>query len=140
VHRLFASGARHLDPAELARHVQGLLRPEERALVADPGEAAAAAVDAWRAMMRRPELASLLEKGETLSEVPFSLLDDTVDPPKVLRGAIDLLIRQEDGSMLVVELKTGRPQSVHRRQLALYVKAARAVFSGVSVEGLLVYL
>ena len=140
VHRLFASGARHLDGPELTRHVQGLLRPEERALLAEPGEAAAAAIDAWQAMMHRPELAALLDTAEAFSEVPFSLLDDTVDPPKVLRGAIDLLVRREDGSIVVVELKTGRPQPVHRRQLDLYVKAARAMFSGVPVEGLVVYL
>jgi ATP-dependent helicase/nuclease subunit A len=140
VHRLFASGARDLDGGELTGHVLGLLRPEERALVPDPADAAAAAIAAWRAMLARPELASVLATGQTLSEVPFSLLDDTVDPPRVLRGAIDLLVRHEDGSIVVVELKTGGPQPTHRRQLDLYVHAARAIFSSDRVEGLLLYL
>ena len=48
--------------------------------------------------------------------------------------------RSPDGErLLVLEFKTGQPQSSHRRQLALYVDAVRAMMPGTTVEGHLVY-
>ena len=141
VHRLFASGAAdQLEDDALGHFALDLLRPEERVLATDPAQVAAAACDAWRSMRARPELATLVTEGEVFTEVPFSLLDRSVQPPRVLRGTIDLLVRRADGSIAVVELKTGRSQPLHRRQLDLYVQAARELFPGTPVEGTLVYL
>jgi hypothetical protein len=45
-----------------------------------------------------------------------------------------------DGSILVVEFKTGRPSRAHQGQLDLYVDSATAIYSGARVEGRLVYV
>jgi ATP-dependent helicase/nuclease subunit A len=143
VHRLFqtppASG-QLADAAEGHRHARDLLTAVERASLADVDAVAATALDAWRRMRDQPELARVLSSGEVLHEVPFSLLDPGADPPAVLRGTIDCLVRRPDGSVVVVELKTGRPQLVHEQQLDVYVRAARACFPRAAVERLLVYL
>ena len=57
----------------------------------------------------------------------------------IVRGSIDCLVRIGDGRVVVVELKTGTRRPEHEAQLALYVDAARALFPGRAVEGLLVY-
>ncbi len=120
----------------------------------------AAAVDAWRSLRARSDVAELLASGRRLHEVPFSLLVpasplSNAPPPSpaaeagsrdgvrtaeslILRGTIDCLIRKEDGSIVVVEFKTGRPRAAHRPQLDLYVEAARSLFPGATVEGRLI--
>jgi RecB family exonuclease len=57
----------------------------------------------------------------------------------VLRGAIDCLVIRADGSVAVVEFKTGRRRQAHERQLELYQEAARALYPDARVEGHLVY-
>ena len=70
-------------------------------------------------------------------EVPFSLLAEA----RIVRGTIDCVVRKEDGSLLVVELKTGRPHDSHRRQLDVYLRAVRALYGTTSeVAGELLYL
>ena len=123
-----------------------LLKPEERAALDDVHATAAAAVTAWRSMRTREEVAALLASGSRLHEVPFSLrvAGSSVSPaipvgPIVLRGTIDCLIRRDDGSIAVVEFKSGKPQAFHQAQIDLYVEAARALFPQAAVEGRLVY-
>jgi len=92
---------------------------------------------AYAARLRQhPDLAGLVASGRPLYEVPFSL---RVDPATIVRGSIDCLVRIGDGRVVVVELKTGTRRPEHEAQLALYVDAARALFPGRAVEGLLVY-
>ena len=57
----------------------------------------------------------------------------------VLRGTIDCLVRRADGSMLVIEFKTGARRPVHEQQLDLYRRAAQALFPAARVEAALVY-
>ena len=132
VHRLFQS------PSTPART---LLRPEERALVDDADDLVRRAVAMWEAMRCRPDVAALLGSGTVLHEVPFSLAlgRGGADAPSVLRGAIDCIVVRPDGSVAVVEFKTGRRRPVHEAQLDLYVEAARALFPGAPVEGVLCY-
>ena len=79
-------------------------------------------------------------------ELPFSLRlatageGGTPGPPVVVRGSIDCLARRPDGTITVLELKTGRRRDWHQHQLDLYVRAARCLFPGVAVSGRLVYL
>ena len=87
-------------------------------------------------LQSHPALSALLVSGRALYEVPFSL---RVDPTTIVRGSIDCLIRLDDGRVVVVELKTGARRPEHESQLAIYVDAARAIFPGRVVEGLLVY-
>jgi ATP-dependent helicase/nuclease subunit A len=164
VHRLFQAGAAFADegaPDALA-FAEQLLRPEERALVADSQALAADALHAWRRLRGRADVAALLAAGEPMYEVPFSLvLEEGGAPdahlraperaarsggqaerraPSIVRGSIDCLIRNADGSATVLEFKTGRPRPSHDRQLELYVRAARACLPDVTVEGKLIYL
>jgi RecB family endonuclease NucS len=48
-------------------------------------------------------------------------------------------MRRPDGSVVVVELKTGARQNEHEQQLAAYVAAARLLFPVSQVDGVLVY-
>ena len=59
--------------------------------------------------------------------------------PIIVRGSIDCLIQKPDGSITVVEFKTGRPRPSHERQLGLYVAAARMCFPDTMVDGTLIY-
>jgi ATP-dependent exoDNAse (exonuclease V) beta subunit len=93
------------------------------------------AVDAYRALSARAEVRALCESGERLHEVPFTMRGEA----RFLRGTIDCLVRRPDGSLTVLEFKTGRARPEHRVQADLYKRAARQLFPGVTVDALLVY-
>ncbi len=134
VHRLFQQGASPADN-DLAR-ARRLLRPEEQSAMDDVEETVAAAVRCWRAMHGREDVSMLLSGGRRLHEVPFSF---RMTEGVVLRGTIDCLVECGDGRVVVLEFKTGRPRASHQQQLDLYVRAARALYPGADVGGLLVY-
>jgi ATP-dependent helicase/nuclease subunit A len=141
VHRLFQAGA-ELEGREagaLLTYARTLLQPEERAAVENIDATVASAVAAWREMRGREDVAAWLASGRLLHETPFSMMTSQGGSPVVLRGTIDCLIQKDDGSIVVLEFKTGRPRPSHQRQLDLYVDAARAMFPGVAVDGRLVY-
>ncbi|HEX2453928.1 MAG TPA: UvrD-helicase domain-containing protein [Vicinamibacterales bacterium] len=116
----------------------GLLSDEERAAVTDADAAVARAISAWRAIRARKDVSEWLSNGRPHYEVPFSVVDPS-GARGILRGTIDCLIQRPDGSVLVVEIKTGASREIHQRQLDVYVAAARALFPGATVEGRLVY-
>ena len=89
----------------------------------------------FRALRRDPHLRAHYRSGEVFHEVPFSLRADG----RILRGTIDCLIRHPDGSIRVLEFKTGRPREEHARQVDVYRRAAEAVFSGSPVAVDVVY-
>lgn len=112
------------------------------------------AINVFTKMRSRPEVATVLDQAECLFEVPISLrFDDFLvaslppgglalpenAPLPVVRGVIDCLARMPDGSVLVIDFKTGPSRPADRLQLAIYVRAATALFPGQSVKGLLVY-
>ena len=99
------------------------------------------AVGAWRSLRSRKDVAALLAGERVLYEVPFSMTSRRGQDlqPVILRGAIDCLVQKNDGSILVVEFKTGRPRPSHQRQLDLYVDAAASLYPGARIEGRLVY-
>ena len=141
VHRLFQSGAsvEGLDEQGLVACARDLLRPEERAAIENPESTVAAAVAAWTSMRTRPDVADLLSSGRCLHEVPFSMRRDADGTPVLLRGTIDCLVQRQDGSIAVVDFKTGKRRSSHQEQLAVYLDAARTLFPGARVEGHLIY-
>jgi ATP-dependent helicase/nuclease subunit A len=114
-----------------------LLTDEERAGLDDPHLVVGAALAAWRALQQRADVAELLSSGRLFHEVPFSLADSA--DSAVVRGSIDCLIQRGDGSMVVLELKTGAPQPIHEDQLAIYVRAVQTLYPGARVEGRLIY-
>jgi PD-(D/E)XK nuclease superfamily protein len=141
VHRLLsldpsASGVRD-DESQLV-FARDLLTPEERASAGDVESLVRGAVHTWRRLAGRPDVGHALASGERLHEVPFSFLEKA-DPPVILRGTIDCLVRRPDGSLLVLEFKTGRPHPSHERQLNLYVRALQAGHPDAAVDWMLVY-
>ena len=141
VHRLLQHGSID-DTASLADDealARSLVRPDERTSVADVDACVRAAATVWRRLRSRAEVRGLLTAGPCLHEVPFSLLRSRPSGPTILRGTIDCLVRRPDGSVAVVEFKTGQRRPAHQRQLDIYVEAARALFPDVPVEGLLLY-
>jgi ATP-dependent helicase/nuclease subunit A len=142
VHRLFDSADWSLPRTEeehlsLARQ---LLRPEERGGLEDAESTIRAAVTAWRRLVERPEVRALLSSGVAEHEVPFSIRTVQDGATLILRGAIDCLIHRPDGTVAVLEFKTGRRRQIHQQQLDLYVEAVRALFPTAAVDGRLVYL
>jgi ATP-dependent exoDNAse (exonuclease V) beta subunit len=141
VHRLFQFAAELPASAtteDFACLAEKLLRPDERATAADVRTSVAKAIDAWTRMTRQPDVAALLASGERLHELTFSLVDPN-PPSRVLRGTIDCLIRRPDGSIIVVEFKTGAPAPTHDAQIDAYVRAAKAMFPDAAVSGRVVY-
>jgi ATP-dependent helicase/nuclease subunit A len=143
VHRLFESArvvTGPIDGAAAAGLVMRLLRPEERAVLGDPDAFVERAVDAWLRAESRADVRAAFEGARRAHEVPFSLVSDENGRRQVVRGTIDCLVTRSDGRVSVVELKTGRPSAAHERQLDVYVRAARRIFPGVEVDGVLLYL
>src|SRR5207249_180808 len=93
--------------------------------------------EAYLALSGQAALTEALAGGDAFFEVPFSVRPSNAQI--ILRGTFDCLIQRRDGSISVLELKTGRPMPEHDRQLATYLAAARALFPGATVEGTLIY-
>ena len=141
VHRLFQASSRtgatnpNPDPRALAA---SLLRPEER-VVTDPVDRVLdSALNLWQRLNSREEVRALTTQ-RVLTEVPFSMRIEADGRPLILRGTIDCLAQAPDGAITIVEFKTGTPRPAHERQLQLYVDAARTLFPGRPVRGLLLH-
>jgi ATP-dependent helicase/nuclease subunit A len=148
VHRLFQFLDGSPGPFEEPEFAdaRALLAPADRALIVDVDGTVQAAIDLWRKMRLRADVASLMASGQRLYEVPFSMRlpreamgVDSGPEVVVLRGTIDCLVVGPDGTAVVIEFKTGRPRISHQQQLDIYVDAARLLFPGASVSGQLIY-
>jgi ATP-dependent helicase/nuclease subunit A len=139
VHRLFQLGvAGQHQAADLAKHLGRLARPEELVDVPDVRQFFAEVARAFAALAGRPDVSAWLAAGRAHYEVPFSFASPDT-PGVVLRGSIDCLIVHPDGSIRVLEFKTGAPQPEHRAQIETYLAAARSFFPAADVTGELVY-
>jgi ATP-dependent helicase/nuclease subunit A len=118
-----------IDDTQLVGAVADLLRREERAeLASDPdAEDVMARFQALRASAR---FRTASAQGEVFYEVPFTFQDGG----QIVRGAIDCLIRHADGTIQVLEFKTGHPREEHASQAEVYRRAAAAVFPGAQVS------
>jgi len=135
VHRLFHARVPADDQLEaISARATRLLRPEERIGPEDTRDVCHRAATLFRQLAARAELRALLDSGTCLFEVPFSLRVDG-EPGVIVRGTIDCFVLHPDGSLTIVEFKTGVPRPAHERQLALYVEAARALFPDTPVSG-----
>ncbi|MGE5815966.1 MAG: UvrD-helicase domain-containing protein [Acidobacteriota bacterium] len=137
VHRLFQVAALPSDPPEVRRAADALLRDEERVQLTDEQRVLEEASTLYCALALREELRADLSSGVRYFEVPFALRL-AAGREVILRGSIDCLVQRPDGSVLVLEFKTGRRSAAHEKQLEIYVTAARAMFPGAHVEGKLV--
>ena len=139
VHRLFEHAEPGTEPATALEWCRRLLREEERAAAGDVEALLERAVSLWLRARDRADVVSALAGTARVFELPFS----TTTPgfATIVRGTIDCLVEKDDGSVLVVEFKTGKPRSSHQQQLDLYVSAARLIHpAAVSVQGTLLYL
>jgi ATP-dependent exoDNAse (exonuclease V) beta subunit len=148
VHRLFQASQAVADPdaSWLADRARALLSGLEGEAAPDAVEVVSAAVEAFLQLRRREAVAEVLDGATCHYELPFSLRVHPVGEPGtgrepvVVRGSIDCLAQRPDGTITVLELKTGRRQNWHAIQLNLYVRAARSLFPGHAVDGRLIYL
>jgi ATP-dependent helicase/nuclease subunit A len=69
-------------------------------------------------------------------EVPVAFHDGAT----IWRGVVDAIVEEPDGTIRVLEFKTGQPRASDAEQLSLYVAAIRTFLVGRHVEGELVYL
>jgi ATP-dependent exoDNAse (exonuclease V) beta subunit len=141
VHRLFQA---RVDPAgeteAIARQSLRLVRAEEHVGLESPEEVGRRAAAIFQRVASREDVRTLLTSGTCLYEVPFSLRASAERTGQaIVRGTIDALVQQPDGSIVVVEFKTGAAHVDHNEQLALYVEAARTLFPGATVKGQLIY-
>jgi len=80
-------------------------------------------------LVERFEKGAFAERAPAAIEAPFAL----VLAGQVVRGRIDAVYREDDGSFLVVDWKTNQGQTADPLQLAIY-RVAWAELSGVPVE------
>jgi hypothetical protein len=106
--------------------------------VHDPESLKEDVVRAAEALRNRTRLADLLAGGTCWYETPFSWRAAGT-PEVVIRGTIDCLVVSPDGTMTVVEIKTGTPRPEHRAQLDMYLEALRARYLAVQIRGEVVY-
>jgi len=90
----------------------------------------------WAMLAAQPEVAGLLESGECIRQLAFSYLTGG----RLVRGTIDGLVQQPDGSIVVFAGTSGAASPQDSVLLDLYVGAAREMFPGVAVTGRLVYV
>src|SRR5687768_11174524 len=126
VHRLLQRFGVTLEVEDevLAAAVTGLLRREHTDAAFDPGIVGEVVVR-FRAFRDRSELKKHYEAGAVFHEVPFSFAADG----QIIRGAIDCLIRLGDGSIRILEFKTGRRRDEHVLQAEIYRRAAETIFA-----------
>jgi ATP-dependent helicase/nuclease subunit A len=137
VHRLFQLRVRAGDdPVAAAR---AAMRMEERATLDDPEAVVAAAAGIWSGLREREDVSALMSAATVFTEVPFSMRLPADGSAVIVRGTIDCVAIDPDGSVTVVEFKTGAPRPSHQAQLDVYVSAAREAFPGASVRGRLIY-
>ena len=116
------------DETVLTASVAGFLRREHSEAGSDPG-IIGDVITRFRALRERPELKDHYGTSTVFHEVPFSFSTDG----QTIRGAIDCLIRHEDGSIRILEFKTGQRRDEHRRQAEIYRRAAEAIFADTVV-------
>lgn len=125
----------HVSEEDLLRAVDAILDGIDPTEPLDLPRLATRAVRAYKAVCAREDVRALCDAGERFHEVPFAMHEHG----RVLRGTIDCVVRRADGSIAVLEFKTGKPRAEHRVQAELYRRAAEHLFAGARVEALLVY-
>jgi sarcosine oxidase gamma subunit len=122
----------------IAAVIRQLTRVEERIDAADIDALERQAAELYAAMRGRADVAALLGAGICHYEVPFTHRP-AGRPGETVRGVIDCLVVAPDGSVTVLEFKTGRPRPEHEAQAALYAEAAGVLVGQGRVSVKIVY-
>jgi ATP-dependent exoDNAse (exonuclease V) beta subunit len=139
VHRLFQRRVdATLDDEALAAEAAALMSPEERVDVADLTALVRAAAGVYRSFRQRPDVAALVDRGTCWYEVPFSFAPPD-RPDDLVRGVVDCLVVEGDGTVTVLEFKTGDPRPEHEIQAAVYAEAMRSAFGVPEVQRRVLY-
>jgi ATP-dependent helicase/nuclease subunit A len=139
VHRLFQrQPSPELSESDIAALVPRLMRPDDAVDVEDMKGLSLAAAAMYLRLRNQPDLAELFAGGECQFEVPFSFRPpDRMDV--VVRGRIDCLVHRPDGSVVILEFKTGQPRPEHEQQVELYRAALGASLPGKTIHTRVVY-
>jgi ATP-dependent exoDNAse (exonuclease V) beta subunit len=140
VHRAFAAGLGAVsDEGAVAAAMAGLVHPAERVRIDDLPGLLERSLAAFQRLRLQPAVAAVFGSTAAVAarrhEVPFSLRWDG----SIVRGVIDCVAEFQDGSVDVLEFKTGRPRLDDAGQLAIYVEAASRLFPGRRVTGRLIH-
>ena len=135
VHRLFQASVSPDDVVLLIDRAAALLGHEERAQLEDVRSALTQSAELYRSLAGREDVLQALGSGSCEYEVPFALAVSGA----VVRGTIDCVVQRPDGSVFVMEFKTGGPQPEHQQQLELYLAAVRTMFPAAQVDGRIFY-
>ena len=126
VHRLLQRGLpEKTDASHIRESLARLIRAEELVDIADPASLAADAAGVYDRLRKHPELVAALAAGECYYEVPFSF-EPADRPGEWIRGVVDCLVVSPDGTVTVLEFKTGRPRPEHEDQADLYAASLKA--------------
>ncbi len=121
---------------ELRSALDALLLDEERLSERDVQGALRMAEVTYRQLFSREEVREALA-GSIAHEQAFSY---RLAGGVWARGTVDCMARAADGTMTLLEVKTGVPSPQHAAQLAFYLDAARAGWNDAAVSGRLVYV
>jgi ATP-dependent helicase/nuclease subunit A len=137
VHRLLQRAGLAADVSDewIADRLASLIRVEESIAIADRDGLIRRAAAAYRAFSTHRDLRALYVSGTAFHEVPFSLVIDE----RIVRGTIDCLVRTADGTITVLEFKTGRRRPEHEAQTGLYRQAVQSLFPESRVITQLLY-
>jgi ATP-dependent exoDNAse (exonuclease V) beta subunit len=139
VHRAFEARVDPRTPVDrIAAALEDSVRPEERIDVPDLGAVTRAAAQVFAAFRVRPDVAAIFDAGRVEFEVPFSY-QRPGQPGPITRGIVDAVVVGDDGTVTVVEFKTGTSRPEHDVQAALYAEAFRAVWPGRKLDVKILY-
>jgi len=139
VHRLLARRLpARASLTSVERQLRGLVRPDEAVDVDDVTALIGRAASLYGRLRDRPDVRALVDSGEWYTEVPFSFVADD-RPDQLIRGVIDAVVVAGDGTVTVVEFKTGAARPEHDAQAALYARALTAALGGRRVAVRLVH-
>ena len=89
-------------------------------------------LSAWQ-ILTQQQTAALVASGAAAFDVPFSMAEHATG--QIVRGTIDVLIRQADGTIDVIALDRPNAVTPTERALARSVEAARHIFPNAVVNG-----
>jgi ATP-dependent exoDNAse (exonuclease V) beta subunit len=139
VHRLLALQQRPevTQPEEIGRRLREIAQTTESVALDENDHALSDAVTLYQSIAGQDEVVQLLQQ-TCIHEVPFSFFLPG-ETPRVMRGMVDCLVREDETCVAVVEFKTGKPRDEDRVQLEAYLQAARMFFPDLQVRGRLIY-